>query len=290
MLHRNDLAPGDLTIAAPPFGHIPLLDRLPAFQAAGFKGIAVMPTDIWTLEEQGMSAAEIAQRVADHGLVINEVDCTACWMPAQRAKAATDELGELVLTLTAERVVATAARIGARSVQVVEISNITVDPEEAITSFGALCDMAAEHGLRAHIEFLPTGGIPDLTSAWRIVEGANRPNGGLTIDSWHFFRSGSTLDQLAKIPGDRIFSVQINDAPAQPKADLWEELMTGRLLPGEGDLDLVGLIRTLDAIGANIPIAVEVFSEKLNSQPLADTARAMAQTGAAIIRQARTPS
>ena len=284
------LGPNDLTIAAPPFGHIPLLDRLPAFQAAGFKGIAVLPTDIWALEEQGMSAAEIMQRVADHDLVINEVDCTACWLPAQRAKAGTDELGELVLRLTAERVVATAARIGARSVQAVEISNIAVDPDEAIEAFGVLCDMAAEHGLKAHIEFLPTGGIPDLTSAWRIVKGANRPNGGLTIDSWHFFRSGSTLDQLAQIPGDRIFSVQINDAPAEPKADLWEELMTGRLLPGEGDLDLIGLIRTLDAIGASTPFSVEVFSEKLNSQPLAETALAMAQTGAAIIRQARTPS
>ena len=98
------------------------------------------------------------------------------------------------------------------------------------------------------------------------------------------------LDQLAQIPGEKIFSVQINDAPAQPKADLWEELMTGRLLPGEGDLDLIGLIRTLDAIGAQIPIAVEVFSEKLNAQPLADSVRAMAQTGAAIIRQARTAS
>jgi len=284
------LGPDDLTVAAPPFGHVPLLDRLPAFRDAGFKGLALMPTDVWTLEAQGMAAADIAGRIADHGLVVNEIDCTACWLPAQRAKPAADELGELIHTLTPERVIETAARIGARSVQAVEISNVAVDPDAAAEAFAALCDKAAEHGLKAHIEFLPTGGIPDLASAWRIVEAAGRPNGGLTIDSWHLFRSGSTLDQLAQIPGERIFTVQINDAPATPQADLWEELMTGRLLPGQGSFDLIGLIRTLDAIGARTPISVEVFSAELASLPIADAARALADSSTAIIRQARKTS
>ena len=282
------LGPQHLALAAPPFGHVPLLDRLAPARAAGFDAIALMPGDVWALEAQGMSAAEIAGRIADHGLAISEVDCTACWLPAQQALEPTDDMGRLVRSLTPERVIETAARVGARSVTAVEMSRVAVDPDAAAEAFAAMCDFAAPHGIKVHIEFLPTGGIPDLASAWRIVKAANRPNGGLTVDSWHLFRSGSTLDQLAAIPGERIHTVQINDAPETPQADLWQELMTGRLLPGQGSFDLTGLIRTLDAIGSTAPIAVEVFSSALATQPAAEAMRALAQAGAAIIRQART--
>lgn len=282
------LGPHHLALAAPPFGHVPLLDRLAPARAAGFDAIALMPGDVWALEAQGMSAAEIAGRIADHGLAISEVDCTACWLPAQQALEPTDDMGRLVRSLTPERVIETAARLGARSVTAVEMSRVAVDPDAAAEAFAAMCDFAAPHGIKVHIEFLPTGGIPDLASAWRIVEAADRPNGGLTVDSWHLFRSGSTLEQLAAIPGERIHTVQINDAPAQPREDLWEELMTGRLLPGEGSFDLIGLIRTLDAIGSTAPIAVEVFSSALATRPTAEAMRALAQAGADIIRKART--
>ncbi len=282
------LGPQHLALAAPPFGHVPLLDRLAPARAAGFDAIALMPGDVWALEAQGMSAAEIAGRIADHSLAISEVDCTACWLPAQQALEPTDDMGRLVRSLTPERVIETAARVGARSVTAVEMSRVAVDPDAAAEAFAAMCDFAAPHGIKVHIEFLPTGGIPDLASAWRIVKAANRPNGGLTVDSWHLFRSGSTLDQLAAIPGERIHTVQINDAPETPQADLWQELMTGRLLPGQGSFDLTGLIRTLDAIGSTAPIAVEVFSTALATQPTAEAMRALAQAGAAIIRQART--
>jgi sugar phosphate isomerase/epimerase len=43
--------------------------------------------------------------------------------------------------------------------------------------------------------------------------------------------------------------------------------MHARLLPGEGSIDLAGLIRTLDAIGSIAPIGVEVLSDRLNALP-----------------------
>jgi len=57
--------------------------------------------------------------------------------------------------------------------------------DETSAGLAAICDRAAEHGLLAHIELLPFGGIPDLNSARSIGEAADRPNGCLTIDSWH---------------------------------------------------------------------------------------------------------
>lgn len=283
------LGPDDIVLSSPPFIHVPLLDRLAPASGAGFKGMSVMPGDIWELEQRGMPPGEIAQRFADHGLAICEVDCTGCWLPAQQRLDPSNEMGKLLRSLTPERVIDTAARIGAPSVTAVEMCNVAVDFDQAVEAFARICDYAAERGVKVHIEFLPFGGIPDLRSAWRIVEAAGRPNGWLTVDSWHMFRSGSTLDQLAVIPGERIHTVQINDAPAKASADLMHETMNGRLLPGDGSFDLAGFIRTLDAIGSTAPISVEVFSDDLVRQPIADAARSWAEAGTAILKQARNP-
>ncbi len=280
----------DLGLAGPPFGHIPLLDRLAPARTAGFSGMSVMPGDIWSLEAEGMNATEIRARFADHGLRVMEMDCIACWLPSHHNVGEDVPMAALLRALTPERVVETAARTGSSSITVVEMMGVTPSLDEAAEAFARLCDMAAGQGLKAHIEFLPFGGIPDLARAWAIVQAADRPNGGLMIDSWHFFRSGSSLDLLSTIPGKRIFSVQINDAPAQPGENLLQETMAGRLVPGEGDLDLIGFIRTLDATGCTASVSVEIFSTETASQPMAETIRHWTGATHAIIDRARKES
>lgn len=277
----------DLILSGPPFIHVPLLDRLAPTREAGFAGLSLLPGDIWSLESQGMSAADIRSRIEDQGLRIMEVDCAACWLPSHQRAGDDIPMAALLRSLTPERVIETAARIGAPSVTIVEMMGMTPSIDEAAEAFAQVCDIAARHGLKAHIEFLPFGGIPDLASAWAIVQAAGRPNGGLTLDSWHFFRSGSSFDLLAAIPGDRIHTVQINDAPAQASQDLMHETMNGRLLPGEGSFDLVRFLRTLDATGCTAPVSVEIFSAALAEQPMADAIRGWADAAHAIIQKAR---
>ena len=62
--------------------------------------------------------------------------------------------------------------------------------------------------------------------------------------------------QLREIPGERIQILQFNDAPATAGADLLEEAMLARRLPGTGDIDLVGLVRVLEEIGATPLLAL----------------------------------
>ena len=116
---------------------------------------------------------------------------------------------------------------------------------------------------------------------------AGRDNGGLAVDSWHHFRTGGTVEQLASIPGRRIHSVQINDAPEQPQGDPWTELTTSRLLPGQGVFDLKGFIQTLDAIGSAAPIGVEVFNDRQLSEDFDKVVADTAKTGRATVESAR---
>jgi sugar phosphate isomerase/epimerase len=114
--------------------------------------------------------------------------------------------------------------------------------------------------------------VRDLATAWEIIGLADRPNAGLLIDSWHFFRSGADTELLRTIPGDKILCVQLCDAPTQAEPDVEQEAMHRRLLPGAGDAGLAELVRILDAIGSKAPLSIEVFSDELMSLPPVEAA------------------
>ena len=130
---------------------------------------------------------------------------------------------------------------------------------------------AAGFGARVHLEFIPFTIVRTLRIAWDLVRAADRPNGGLVFDTWHFFRGEPDFEVLAGIPGDRIFQVQLDDAPAVPSGPLREETQR-RLLPGDGALDLVAAIRALDRIGGLRRVGPEVISPDLAALPILDAA------------------
>jgi len=236
-----------------------------------------------------MSDAEIRRRIEDEGLAVGELDGLAVWLPGHTAPSSLpSELGRLLANATPERLVPIAAAVGARSITVIEFFGRAVDDlDEGAESFARACDLAAEHGVLLHLEFLPWAGIPDLVTAAEIVRRAGRPNGGLLVDSWHLYRSGSTLEELRAIPGDLVMGVQLDDAPARPESDLAHETQHRRLLPGEGSFDLVGLVRTLDEIGSRAPLGVEVLSDELASRPIDEIARVTAEATGRVLVEAR---
>jgi len=268
----------------------PLLDRVAAASAAGYRGVSILPYEVDLLGAQGVTIDDLRGRVADAGLEISELDAITTWLPGH---APPDyfpkELAAGLAGNTPENLCALGGAIGARSVNVVEFYGHAVDTDAAAEAFAHVCDVAAPHDLLVHLEFLPWAGIPDLEAGWQIVQRADRANGGLLVDSWHFFRSGSTLEQLRAIPGHRVNYVQIDDAPATPEADLSDETQHRRLLPGQGDLDIVGLLRTLRDIGCEAPIGPEVFSDELASQPVDAVAKTIAEATRSVLSVARRP-
>lgn len=249
----------------------PLLDRLAPARAAGFTAVTIFAADLEKARAEGLSLAEIRAAVADAGLRITEVETICHWLPGQHPSAG--GFPDWLMQATPEAMCEAAVALGARTVGVVEAFGMPFDGRAMAGHFGRVCDVAAAHGLTAGLEFLPTGGIPDLASAWEIVRRAERPNGGLIIDSWHMTRSNSPMAALAVIPGERIVSIQLNDGPAEPEADLALAMMTARRLPGEGVFDLAGMMRALAASGTTAPVGIEVFSTVLDALPIDEVAR-----------------
>jgi sugar phosphate isomerase/epimerase len=184
-----------------------------------------------------------------------------------------------------ESVMAAAQRLGAT-----EILVHGADPDEArlIETFGRLCDLAARHGLSANLEPMPWVDVSNVAKAMRILDGAARVNGGLLVDAIHFYRGGDTPQVLAKVGRQRLRYMQLCDARPERPLDMQEIIRQARgdrLFPGEGGLDLKGLLR---ALPAGIPLSLEIpVAQKL--EPLERARRALAATKA-LLEQCALPS
>jgi sugar phosphate isomerase/epimerase len=243
----------------------PIAARIDAAMAAGFTRLSVSPLDVARAEEQGTSAAELGRSLRDAGLEI-VLDPVMNWYggaPRADSRFARFPLDESLAMAEALQVV---------SITLIGQATSDLSLDEVAGPFGNVCDRAAGFGAQVHLEFIPMTLIPDLASAWTIVQGADRPNGGVLFDTWHFFRGNPDFELLERVPGERIFAVQIDDAAADVRGSMREDTQN-RLLPGDGDFDLPRVVRALDRIGALRWVGPEVISPVTEAMPPVQAAR-----------------
>lgn len=253
----------------------PFPEKLEAASEAGFDGISIMIPEYIAMKRDGVTDADLAAMIEDAGLFVNEISTATAWLSGKPTKQ--EELGFPLVNL-----------LGGEGINCTAITGPFLGLDEAVGAFAAICDRAAAFGVRCHIEFSPAFHDPhDLRTAWEIVKRADRPNGGILFDTWHFFRSGGSLADLREVDPSKIFAIQLADAPASPQhSDLAEDTYH-RLLPGEGDLDLVGCLKALDDIGVDLPLGGEVISPKWKDRPVLDNAKQLHSSMTALVRAAK---
>jgi len=108
--------------------------------------------------------------------------------------------------------------------------------------------------------------VHDMSEMLRLCYETGVPNLGLLLDSWHWYTSGGTLDDLRKLNANQVIDVHINDAPAGVPVDKLKDNI--RALPGEtGVINVKGFLAALDFIGYKGPVMAEPFSEKVKAMP-----------------------
>jgi sugar phosphate isomerase/epimerase len=185
----------------------------------------------------------------------------------------------------AEHFARTAAEQGAGLIGAVTLDPSISDLDHARRNLAGLVDAATSVGARVCLEFLPGTAVPDLATAWSLMEPLG-PAAGILLDTWHWTRQpgGPAFDLLATIPGDRIPYLQLNDVAATPSGEPLEEMMTGRLLPGDGVVDYARLFAALSDIGAEPFMAVEIFNPGLiQGHGAPSAARAMKKAADAVL-------
>ena len=156
----------------------------------------------------------------------------------------------------------TGARLGAR-----EVLLAGNDPEEARLTdrFATFCEIAHEYGMGASLEPMPWTDVRNFAQGARIVAAAGRVNGGIVIDPIHFDRGGSLAEEIVAVPAARLRYMQLCDAPAERPTDtetLLHQARAERLMPGDGGLDLRGILR---AVPPDLPLCLEIPMRTLTS-------------------------
>jgi sugar phosphate isomerase/epimerase len=240
--------------------------RLKAAADAGYNAVSLWGRDYDRARRDGHSDAEMRTMLDDDGLVVAEVDPAWWWTPGATEITIPAELDTMDVFCHGENdLLRMAEAMGARSLNAADVFGGRWSVDEGAEAFATLCDRAAEHGLLVHLEWLAWSRIPDVQTAWDVVRVADRPNGGLNIDTWHCARTGTTADDLRALPGERVLAIQLDDAPQRAEDNLIDATLHDRMVPGEGELDLAGYLGALRDIGVSCPVGVEVFSDALHA-------------------------
>ena len=229
-------------------------EKLEAIAAAGFDGIEFFEQDF--IADAG-SPREVGERIRGMGLEITLFQPFRDFegLPkALRAKAFDraerkfDLMGELGTDLV----------LFCSSVHPEALGGI----DRAAEDFRELGERAAKRGIRVGYEALAWGRhVNDHRDAWEIVRRADYPNIGLILDSFHTLGRGIDPQSIRSIPGDKIFFVQLADAP-KIDMDLLYWSRHFRNMPGEGDLPVTDFMRAVMAAGYKGPISLEIFNDQ----------------------------
>lgn len=242
-----------------------LPEKLEAAAAIGFDGVEIFENDLLTFDG---TPADIRAIAGDLGLSVTMFqpfrDFEA--MPEPQRSRGLDRAERKFDVMQA---LGTDLLLVCSNVQPVAIN----DPDRAAEDLRAMAERAAARGLRVGYEALAWGThVRRWRDAWDIVQRAGHPALGVVLDSFHTLALDDDFAGITQLPADRIFFVQLADAPRMSSDPLsWSRHF--RNFPGQGALDVPGFLRATLASGYAGPLSLEVFNDDFRAAPARMTAR-----------------
>ena len=236
-----------------------LPEKLEAIAAAGFDGVEIFENDL--LYYDG-SPREVRQMCADLGIAITLFQPFRDFEGVPRDRLARNlERAERKFDLMQE--------LGTDLVLV--CSNVApdalADHAVLVQDMALLAERAGERGLRIGYEALAWGRhVNTWQQVWDIVREVNHPSLGMILDSFHTLSLRGDPRAIAQVPADKIFFVQMADAPVLAM-DVLEWSRHFRNFPGQGDFDLPGFLAPILKTGYQGPLSLEIFNDGFRAAP-----------------------
>ncbi|MFC8866983.1 bifunctional sugar phosphate isomerase/epimerase/4-hydroxyphenylpyruvate dioxygenase family protein [Streptomyces sp. NPDC057148] len=241
-----------------------LTEKLTAASRAGFDGVEIFENDLLA---SPLPPEEIRARCADLGLSID------LYQPMRDIEALPEE--EFARALRrARHKFGLMGKLGADTVLVCSsVSPHALDDDAlAAEQLSRLAGLAEDHGIRVAYEALAWGRhISTYDHAWQVVKSAGHPALGTCLDSFHILSRGSDPEGIEDIPGEKIFFLQLADAPLLAM-DVLQWSRHYRCFPGQGGFDVAGLVRHVLRAGYDGPLSLEVFNDVFRQSEAGPTA------------------
>jgi 4-hydroxyphenylpyruvate dioxygenase len=236
-----------------------LRDKLEACAAVGFDGVEIMEVDLLAFDG---SPADVRRLCDDLGLTIE------VYQPFRDFEAMPDPQRARNID-RAERKFDVMQALGTDLLLVCSNTQTATldDDSRAAADLAEMAERAARRGLRIGYEALSWARhVNRWGHAWRIVRQAAHPALGLILDAFHTLSLGDDLSGIAELPPDKLFLVQMADAP-KLSLDVLNWSRHFRNFPGQGDLDVTGFLRGVLASGYAGPLSLEVFNDDFRAAP-----------------------
>jgi 4-hydroxyphenylpyruvate dioxygenase len=228
--------------------------KLAAIAEAGFAGVEIFESDLLGFDG---TALEVGQMIRDHGLV-----CT-CYQPFRDFEGLPAALRERALE-RAEAKFDVMEALGANLLLVCSSvhSEALGDTSRIVDDFRVLGERAGRRGFRVGYEALAWGRhVNDHRQAWDIVRNVDHPAIGLVLDSFHSLSRRIPIGSIASIAPEKIFLMQIADAPDMPMDYLyWSRHF--RCFPSQGDLPVAEFVAAAANAGYGGPLSLEIFNDR----------------------------
>jgi 4-hydroxyphenylpyruvate dioxygenase len=241
-----------------------LPEKLEAAAAARFDGVEIFENDL--LQFAG-SPADVRRMCADLGLRIE------IFQPFRDFEGVSPE--QLLRNLDrAERKFDLMEELGTDLILVCANISATASDDLGLRAeqMALLAERAARRKLRIAFEALAWGGaVKYYRQVWDIVQRANQPNLGVALDSFHTLVLKDDPSSIADIPGERIFFLQLADAP-WVNTDPLTHSRHYRCFPGQGEMDVTGFAGAVLGSGYSGPLSLEIFSDEVRAAPARATA------------------
>ncbi|MGR4869834.1 bifunctional sugar phosphate isomerase/epimerase/4-hydroxyphenylpyruvate dioxygenase family protein [Variovorax sp. LARHSF232] len=241
-----------------------LREKLEAIAAAGFDGYELFENDFINFKG---SARELKRIGEDLGLTL------ALYQPFRDFEAMPPAQFQRSLE-RAERKFDLMGEMGAELMLCCSNTSPLVidDPALAAEQLQELARRAAQRGLRIGFEALAWGRATKLYGqAWDIVRRADHANLGLILDSFHTLSLKDDPAGIADIPGEKIFFLQMADAPLL-SMDVLQWARHHRSFPGQGEFDMAGFFEQVLRAGYQGVLSLEIFNDVFRETPNRRTA------------------
>ena len=234
---------------------LPVDQQIEVCGKAGFDGIELWMSDIQSYQENGGSLTDLAAKLKDNNLVLENIIGFAPWAvddPDRREAGFQQMQREMEMTVSLGGKYIAAPMSG--------VNRLESSLNDYAERFLRIIETGKTQGVTPLLELWGSGALNKLADAVNIIIATGHPDANLLLDFYHLYRGGNSFDSLNLINVARLPVFHINDYPADPPREQLRD--SHRVYPGDGICPFEKIIPTMRENGFNGAFSVELFNEE----------------------------